>query len=162
MTGVDEHGQLEIPGLPERGRSRGFVARWLGWGAAGFVIAVVAGASATDAALSLAWGALLFGAASAVLIAFVAALPAIVDGRGRRPRQSNNKEVARRTGFLGWISNSWRVDALFVAVMALLALGDPLMPAFMAGMPLGVLAIGLTLSLIPSRWKRPPTASPRS
>ena len=156
MTGVDDHEQLEIPGLPEGRRSRGFVARCLGRGAAGFVIAVLAGASATEAALSLAWGALVFGAAFAVLIPLLAALFVIVDRRRPRPRQRSANNEARRAGFLGWISSSWRADALVVAALALLAIGDPLRSAFfsggMAGIPLGVLAIGVTWSFIQGRW----------
>lgn len=115
--------------------------------AAGFVIALLAGANVYDAATSLAWGAVGVGVLGAVVVLTISL---ILGARAKR----RGHDVEARTqptridGFFEGIFGSWRGEVFFLLVLVLAALDDPLFAALIAGYPVGASLVMLPLASV--------------
>lgn len=115
--------------------------------AAGFVIALVAGANVYDAAIQFARGAVGVGVLGAVVLLTLAL---ILGARAKRP--ADEAERREQLTHLDRLSErtvgSWRRDVLFLLLLVLVALHDPLLTAFLAGYPVGWSLVMLPLSSV--------------
>ena len=159
----DEHGEADGVGLEYPGGYRRLAARSLLVGGAGFAIALVAGAGVSEAAVELAWSALAFGGLFVALAMSTLVVLFLLRRRLAEPRKER-REPGRPTRLVNAIfgsrvfdSDSWVGRAVFLTVIVLAAVYDPLFVAFIAGMPLGLAFITMpTIALMGfaiDRWR---------
>jgi hypothetical protein len=138
-----EHGGLVGSGVAYPGGYRRFAAKSLLHSAVAFAIALVAGAGASDAAHKLVWGALWLGALWTALTLVMLAVLLLFRRRLSQPgSHAGEKSGATRVvEARAFDTDSWVGRAVFVAAIVVLAIVDPLLAAFFAGILLGVAII---------------------
>jgi hypothetical protein len=110
----------------------------------GFVIAIVAGATAAKAAVALVWGALFFGGFMALFYLCVLAVAWWKEKRSPSTDEiSSPRPQPKRRRLVEVLVGSWRRDLLTLGLLVGAALIEPAFAAYIAGYALGLVAITL-------------------